>query len=142
MRVKVFIDTNVLMDVLLGDRASSEASGKIFNAVREGRLEGLLTTQTLIDAAYVLEKSRLPFQEQFLKLGNFFNIENLDWFDIPQACLQGRGDFEDDAQYARAEESCCDAIITNDRQFRNRYEARNPHIGFYTPEEFIRKITE
>ena len=67
MRVKVFIDTNVLMDVLLGDRASSEASGKIFNAVREGRLEGLLTTQTLIDAAYVLEKSRLPFQEQFLK---------------------------------------------------------------------------
>ena len=126
MRVKVFIDTNVLMDVLLGDRASSEASGKIFNAVREGRLEGLLTTQTLIDAAYVLEKCRLPFQEQFLKLGNFFNIENLDWFDIRQACLQGRGDFEDDTQYARAEESCCDAIITNDRQFRNRYEARKP----------------
>ena len=142
MRAKVFIDTNVLMDVLLGDRASSEASGKIFNAVREGRMEGLITTQTLVDAAYVLEKSHIPFHEQFLKLGRWFNIENLDWFDIRQACLQGRGDFEDDAQFARAEDACCDAIITNDRKFKSRYGEQNPHIGIYTPEEFISKMTE
>ena len=142
MKSKVFIDTNVLMDVLLGSRPSSEASGIIFRAIKEGRLEGVITTQSLVDAAYSLEKQGLHFQDSFLKIFNFLNVETLDTFDLRHACIHGRGDFEDDAQYSKAVEVSCDFFVTNDRKFRQRYETEEESIRFYTPEEMVREMVE
>ena len=142
MNSKVFIDTNVLMDVLLGNRPSSDASGIIFRAIKEGRLEGVITTQSLVDAAYCLEKKGLRFQDSFLKLFDFLNVETLDVFDLRHACIQNSCDFEDDAQYSKAEEVCCDFFVTNDRKFRRRYEAEEESIRFYTPEEMVREMVE
>lgn len=142
MKSKVFIDTNVLMDVLIGNRPSSEASGIIFRAIKEGRLEGVITTQSLVDAAYCLEKKGLRFQDSFLKLFDFLDVETLDTFDLRKACVHGRGDFEDDAQYAKAEETSCDFFVTNDRKFRQRYETEEGSIRFYTPEEMVREMVE
>ena len=142
MKSKVFIDTNVLMDVLLGNRPSSEASGIIFRTIKEGRMEGVITTQSLVDAAYSLEKKGLHFQDSFLKLFNFLNVETLDTFDLRHACIHGRGDFEDDAQYAKADEVSCDFFVTNDRKFRQRYETEEGDIRFYTPEEMVREMVE
>ena len=142
MKSKVFIDTNVLMDVLLGNRPSSEASGIIFRAIKEGRLEGVITTQSLVDAAYSLEKQGLLFQDSFLKLFDFLNVETLDTVDLRHACIHGRGDFEDDALYAKAEETSCDFFVTNDRKFRQRYGTDEESIRFYTPEEMVREMVE
>lgn len=142
MKSKVFLDTNVLMDVLLGNRPSSEASGIIFRAIKEGRMEGVITTQSLVDAANCLEKKGLFFQDSFLKLFNFLNVETLGTFDLRHACIHGRGDFEDDAQYAKADEVSCDFFVTNDRRFRQRYETEEGSIRFYTPEEMVREMVE
>ena len=142
MKSKVFIDTNVLMDVLLGNRPSSEASGIIFRAIKEGRMEGVITTQSLVDAAYCLEKKGMHFQDSFLKLFNFLDVETLNTFDLKHACIQGRGDFEDDAQYSKAEEVSCDFFVTNDRKFRQRYGTEEESIRFYTPEEMVREMVE
>ena len=142
MKSKVFIDTNVLMDVLLGNRPSSEASGIIFRAIKEGRMEGVITTQSLVDAAYCLEKKGMHFQDSFLKLFNFLDVETLDTFDLKHACIQGRGDFEDDAQYSKAEEVSCDFFVTNDRKFRQRYGTEEESIRFYTPEEMVQEMVE
>ena len=142
MKSKVFIDTNVLMDVLIGSRPSSEASGIIFRAIKEGRMEGVITTQSLVDAAYCLEKKGLRFQDSFLKLFDFLNVETLDTIDLWHACIHGRGDFEDDAQYSKAEETSCDFFVTNDRKFRQRYETEEESIRFYSPEEMVREMVE
>ena len=130
------------MDVLLGNRPSSEASGIIFRAIKEGRMEGVITTQSLVDAAYCLEKKGLFFQDSFLKLFNFLDVETLGTFDLRHACIHGRGDFEDDAQYAKADEDSCDFFLTNDRKFRQRYETEEGSIRFYTPEEMVREMVE
>ena len=56
VRVKVFLDTNVLLDVLEGDRPSTVYSNLVFEAVRERLLEGVLTTQSIVDASYIASK--------------------------------------------------------------------------------------
>ena len=63
-------------------------------------------------------------------------------FDLRHACIQGRGDFEDDAQYSKAEEVSCDFFVTNDRKFRQRYGTEEESIRFYTPEEMVREMVE
>lgn len=144
MRGKVFIDTNVLLDILI-ERPSSKAARDIFYAVKCGKIEGVITTQSIVDAAYVLRKRGQEFldayYERAVQLFNYFNEEQLNAFDMLYASRHMSGDFEDDVQFARAVDCCCDAIITNDREFRKTHEGEDPHIQFFTPEEFIAKLT-
>ena len=58
-KFRAFLDTNVLLDVLsTSERPSSEASEQIFEAIRSGIFEGFITTQSIIDAAYILSRQR------------------------------------------------------------------------------------
>ncbi len=140
----VLIDTNVLMDVLLGNRPSSSASRCIFDCVREGRLEGVIVTQSVVDAAYGIRKegevAYKLFRESILDLFKYFNDDRASFFDVKYACLQSSGDFEDDVLYARAQARACDAIVTNDRKFRKKYEGKDRRIRFFTPEELLAEM--
>lgn len=145
-RTKVFIDTNVLIDVFLQGRPCSHASRVIFEAVHQHLLEGVITTQSLIDANYVLEKNGTVSQKDFFRevryLRYCFNIEDLNWFDLDEAIDHPTGDFEDDIQFARAKDTCCDYIITGDRHFRQRYKDHPSGIKICTPEEFAALLQE
>jgi predicted nucleic acid-binding protein len=144
MLPKVLIDTNVLMDVLLGTRQSSKASRSIFNCVREGRLEGVIVMQSVVDAAYGLrkegEEAYKHFQGAILDLFRYFNDDTASYFDVKYACMQSSGDFEDNVLYSRAQATVCDAIVTNDRKFRKKYEGKDRHIRFFTPEELLAEM--
>ncbi len=142
-KIKVLLDTNILVDVLCEhDRLSTPASAVIIQAIRDGKLEGALTTQSIVDASYIL--SRMPgfsdgtFRNGILKIMNFVNIEYIHYFDIRDAILQPGRDFEDDVHYAHAISESCDMIITSDAEFRkNRNTAELPVLS---PEEFVEKI--
>lgn len=144
MKPKIFIDTNVLLDIVLA-RGSSKASQDVFTAVKEGLVEGVITTQSIVDAAYVVRKEGPEFLNAFYDkaplLYHYFNEERLDSFDFRYAAEHKSGDFEDDVQFACAVHSFCDAIITNDKDFRKNHKDENKHITFFTPEEFIAKLT-
>lgn len=124
--MKVFLDTNVLLDLLSAtERPSSEASRMIFQAIRSGYLEGVLTTQSIVDANYILSRlgqgfSAEAFSRAVLSLLNFVNISSLDSFDIHAALLHPSGDFEDDVQFAHAEAEGCDVFVTSDQGLLNR----------------------
>ncbi len=141
VRFRAFLDTNVLLDVLCTHgRPSSEASAIIFQAIRSGYLEGFLTTQSIIDAAYILSRTAKPFDREsfgqcILSIMNYVNINAIHMLEIRDAILNGNGDLEDDSLFAHAEALGCDAIITSDRAFRNRKE--DSGIQFFTPESFI-----
>lgn len=139
LRTKVFIDTNVLIDVLVGTRPSSTVAKVIFQEVRNGHLEGVITTQSIVDASYITRNEAFSsdesFYRQILNVSNYFNIEKVDYFDIRSACLHPSGDFEDDVQFARAKDGCCDFFITNDRHFLQRHSS--PGIKILTPEAFV-----
>lgn len=145
MKPKVLIDTNVLMDVLLGARPSSQASRFIFDCIRSGQLEGLIVTQSIVDASYALRKEGedafKAFREAVLSFYYYINEDYISSFDIKYACNHSSGDFEDDTLYARAKDTACDAIVTNDQKFRKRYEGEGRDIRFFTPEELMAVLT-
>lgn len=142
-KIKVLLDTNILIDVLCGsDRLSTPASAVIFQAIRDGRMEGALTTQSIVDASYIL--SRMPgfsasaFRDKILQIMGFINIEHLHGFDVRDAILHPGRDFEDDVHYAHAIAEGCDMIITSDTGFLNdRHSAGLPVLS---PEAFVKMI--
>ena len=143
-KFRAFLDTNVLVDVLCSTpRPSAEASRLIFEAVRSGIFEGFVSTQSILDAAYILSRlcnpfSRDGFGRSILKMSNYLNIESIHIFDIRDAILRAEGDLEDDSQFAHAEALGCDAVITSDRRFRSRKAGTGPQL--FTPESFVAQL--
>lgn len=143
-KFKVFLDTNVLLDVLsVPQRASADASRIVVQAVFSGIVEGVLTTQSILDAAYILSRTSDSFDREgfgrcVLTLMNYFYVDSIHIFDIRDAIKDSDGDFEDDAQFAHAQAEGCDAIITSDREFRRRKGASG--ILFFSPEEFVERL--
>lgn len=143
-KYRVFLDTNVLLDVLCTpDRPSAASSRLIFEAIRTGIFEGFLTTQSILDAAYILSRlcepfSRDGFGQSILKMSNYLNIESIHIFDIRDAILRAEGDLEDDSLFAHADALGCDAVITSDRSFRNRKADSGPQL--FTPESFAARL--
>lgn len=142
LKTKVFLDTNILLDVLCGSRPSSEASLRIFQAIRFGLLEGSLTTQSILDASYILSRTaQVPaevFGKKILSLMQFINIESIHCLELKEALLRHGEDLEDDAQFAHARFEGCDAVISSDRRLRER--RGSPQLPVYSPEEFLAKM--
>ena len=143
-KYRAFLDTNILVDVLSATpRPSTEASQLIFEAVRSGIFEGFITTQSILDAAYILSRLSAPYDRDrlgrsILQISNYLNIESIHIFDIQDAILHAQGDLEDDSLFARADALGCDAVITSDRGFRNREDGSGPE--FFTPEDFVSRL--
>lgn len=143
-KFRAFLDTNILLDVLsTSERPSSEASEQIFEAIRSGIFEGFITTQSIIDAAYILSRQRSRFDREafgqcIISMMNYLNINAIHPFDIRDAVFHGKGDLEDDSLFAHAEALGCDAIITSDRKFRQQKEASG--MLFFTPEAFLARL--
>ena len=140
LSIKVFLDTNVLIDVLSAvRRPSTDYSDRIFQEIRNCRLEGVMTIQSIVDASYVFRRDNNSldlFRDRILQIRNYVNLEPLDYSDLTDALLSGLSDFEDELQCYHAESVGCDFFITSDRKLKNR--PTKTGMQFCTPEEFVR----
>jgi len=143
MRDKVFLDTNVVLDLLLPERNSYYVSA-ILTAIKQHRLEGQMSTQSILDAKYASRKQQVS-QEDFAAfyqdLRRYINFGSVDPQDVDWAFEHYSGDLEDDAQYASAYDACCDFFITRDRKLQERNTPMCP-MTVITPEEFVARMTE
>ena len=142
LTIKVFLDTNVLIDVLsVTNRPSTEYSSRIFQEIRNFKLEGVISVQSVVDAAYVFRndpKTQQLFRDRILQIKNYVNLEPLNDFDLQDALLSGESDFEDELQVFHAYNARCDYFITSDRKLSSRHQISG--MQFCTPEEFVRKM--
>ena len=114
---KVFIDTNVLLDMLLEERPGNQIAKTLFGAAEAGIFEGYLTTQSIIDAHFIVRKHGMVFEafkKSIQSLRSFIKILAIDELDLLWAFGNPTGDFEDDAQYGSAYNGVCDFFITRD----------------------------
>lgn len=142
MKIKAFLDTNVLLDVIIGNRSSSPASVLIMEAVKKNLIETAVSTQSILDTAYSLRGQ--VQQGEFYRfaewLTNYTNVDYISTFDIKNAIREDSGDFEDDTQVSRALDTCCDVFVTSDKKLRKHYEGRYELLQFLSPEEFVCKL--
>lgn len=146
MAIKVALDTNVLLDVLLEGRPHKAEAEWILSAAEAKRFKAQITTQSIIDAAYTTRKQKMDtrtFVETMDRLRSIVQITAIDWLDLswsisnPQ--YESSGDFEDDAQIANAYNSLCDYFITRDKKLLDLNKEGCP-LMIISPGSFIAEM--
>ena len=136
---KIFLDTNVLLD-LIERRSGLEMAEKIIEYVANNSAERLyVSALTMANAAFVIR--RRTVQEVKLCLSEcmgFCNVLPMNDMQLYEAVRSGTSpDFEDNLQIMCAEYGGCDLIITdNTGHFRGHTD-----IPVLSPEEFVSRCS-
>jgi predicted nucleic acid-binding protein len=135
----VLIDTDILLDYLIKRQPFLNNADKIVNMLREKRINGYVSAQSLINAFYILRNDltlteRREIIHSFCNLVKICNVSG----DIVLKALEDTSfsDFEDCVQMHCAISANADLIIT-----RNTKDFANSRIKAVTPEEFLKTIS-
>ena len=132
--MKVFLDTNVVIDFLGKRDGFFENASLIFQMQKEGKLNATISSLTVVNCAYILGKafSKEVMLNKVEELCRLFQVSGIDRATIIAALEMKPSDFEDAVQYLSALPYQPDIIITRDKKGFSTIG-----IPIMTPTEFI-----
>ena len=132
--MKLFLDTNIVIDVIANRKPFVEDSRIILNLCETGQAEGIISTLTLCTISYVLRKFATPgmMRTKLRDLRNMLTPIDLSVSLLDKAIASSITDFEDAVQFYTAAYSDADVIIT-----RNIKHFPQDNIPVLTPTEFL-----
>lgn len=132
--MRVFIDTNVLIDFCALREDFYTPAAAIISLGREGRIELCASATTFVNAFYVLRKhcDRARLYQMMTGIAAFCHITAIDRDVVDKALARQWADFEDCAQCVSAEAAEADIIVT-----RNKKDFGRAPILVQTPIEFL-----
>ena len=138
--MRIFFDTNILLDVLVPGRSSGFASHTALQVIKRCRDEIYLSSQSIIDVYYTAKRCHVDKEDidSFTEwLLNCTNVCYIDSFCIRDALKSGHPDLEDSAQIACAEDEECDVFLTSDAGILAR---KLDSMLVMTPEQFVDRM--
>ena len=131
--MKIFIDTNVLID-LLYKREGYEQAGKILALSQNSQYVLYTSVLSIANLAYILRKvlKGQALYQALNKLSKRLNISPMTQESFEKALSLEASDFEDALQYYSALQAECEMIIT-----RNKKDFQFSEIAVYSPDEFL-----
>ena len=132
--MKLFIDTNVVIDVIAQREPFVHDSQYIFHLCESGKADGVVSTLTLCTVSYILRKYVAPgtMRQQLRNFRNILSPVDLSVSIIDKAIDSPLSDFEDAVQFYTATYSEADFIIT-----RNPKHFPQNDIPVLTPTAFL-----
>lgn len=132
--MKLFLDTNIVIDVIANRKPFVEDSRIILNLCETGQAEGIISTLTLCTISYVLRKFATPgmMRTKLRDLRNILTPIDLSVSLLDKAIASSITDFEDAVQFYTVAYSDADVIIT-----RNIKHFPQDNIPVLTPTEFL-----
>ncbi len=132
--MKLFIDTNVVIDVIARRELFVHDSQQIFHLCESGKADGFVSTLTLCTVSYILGKYVTPgtMLQQLRNFRNILSPVDLSVSIIDKAIDSQRSDFEDAVQFYTATYNEADYIIT-----RNPKHFPQNDIPVLTPTSFL-----
>jgi predicted nucleic acid-binding protein len=118
--MRVFLDTNVLLDVLLARQPSYAASAAAWTSVESGRHIGGISAISFNNAYYLIRRSKgdAEARKAIATMRGFFEVVPLDASILDGAIGSPLKDFEDAIQWFSAQRMAADFLITrNDGDF-------------------------
>lgn len=115
--MRVFVDTNVLLDMICQREGFKEDADTIFRYCIEDKLKIVMSALTLINANYTAHKYGYSWDEllEVLKrICGYVEISTIDDGIFMNALYSNSSDLEDAVQYYSAKMSGADYIITRD----------------------------
>lgn len=138
MANSLFIDTDVILDIVLDRKEFYDDSSAIFQKFEDGEVLLFTTTSIIINTQYVSQKliSREKCRSTISYLLNYFSILEADINVIKQAYQSKFTDMEDAIQYYTASKSgMIDFFITrNTKDFKSGEKI----IPIRTPTQFLK----
>jgi len=133
--MKIIIDTNVALDVLLNRTEFLQSSHDILKLSALDRVNGFLTTNTITDMFYVLHKNSkdaLKSRQAIAQLIKLVTLEAVVPSDISLALASNITDLEDAIVCFAAKRIKADYIVT-----RNTTDFINSPVPAITPADFM-----
>ena len=133
--MKILIDTNVILDVVLKRLDYYENSSLVFDAIHKNKFDCYFTATTVTDIYYFTKKylNHESALELIINLMDFLEVLSVDRNIILLSILSNINDFEDAIQVETAKENNVDLIIT-----RNIKDFKKSPIKVLTPAEFVK----
>lgn len=131
---KLFIDTNVLIDLLDKRKPFFDDIAKISSLAEDSKFKLVASSISFVNAFYVLRKKKenILVIESLKRYRVICEISPVDDLVIDKSLFSNFNDFEDAVQYYSAINAKCDIIIT-----RNEKDFKNSKIPVMTPNAFL-----
>ena len=137
MKDKLFLDTNVIVD-LLGEREPFyDSIAKIATLADKGNIQLMVSAFTYPTVYYLLSRfeDKELVKEKIRKFKVIAETSDLTDKIINKGLSSRFNDFEDSLQYYCAVETDCNLIIT-----RNSKDFKASEIPVFTPDEYLNSI--
>lgn len=130
---RIFIDTNVIIDVLM-QRDGYLSSAKVLALAKREDVSLVVSVLTMANVAYILRKTLRgeDFYREMKKLAHLLIVEDTTNGHFSLALELQSKDFEDALQYYCAISNQCEVIVT-----RNKKDFSFSTISVVTPEELL-----
>ena len=131
---KVFIDSDIILDVATARKPFVDSSRRVLSIVENGKALGMISSNSVTNIYYILRKlSSSEKAKDFIRsVVSFLSVIAVIHNNIIQALDSGFGDFEDAVQYYCALTYQCSYIVT-----RNIDDYKESDIPVLEPKEFI-----
>jgi len=132
----VFIDTDVLLDVLAARQEFLLESSKILSSCEDGKITGYTSAICIVNCIYLLERLKIPNVKLAISnLSKIITILPCTSKDIDDSINSKFKDIEDGIQNAIAENSKkCQILIT-----RNIKDYVSSKLDVMTPSQYLEK---
>ena len=138
MKMRVFVDTNVLLDVFAQREPFCADAMRIWTLAESGRIEASVSALSFSNCYYLVRKhsGRGNAEKAIRLLRDTFTPVDLTAQVLNQAIDAELNDFEDAIQFYSAMRARAACIIT-----RNPDHFPRSHVGVFSPAEFLAKYS-
>ena len=136
--MKVFVDTNLFIDILLDREPFAKNSVLIYRLCENNFLEGYVAPITLNNIYYICRKAKHieEIKAYLFDISTVFNVAVLNSESVIRANRYKISDYEDALQYAMASQHSCEYLITrNTKDFK-----KMDRLKVRTPEAFLEEM--
>jgi predicted nucleic acid-binding protein len=114
--MRILIDTNVILDVLLDRKPHVQASAALWTALEKGSSHGMLAAHAVTTIHYLIRKQagNTKATRAMASILSVFEVAAVDGTVIQEALQLTFSDFEDAVTAAAARLAGCDSIVTRD----------------------------
>jgi hypothetical protein len=135
MKEKVFIDSDVILDVALAREPFFSSSKMVLAMAENNVIVGNISSNCIANIYYILRKlgGDIKAREFISNIVKYISVITINHQSVLKALKSKFSDFEDALQYYSALENQCEYIIT-----RNIEDYKNSKINILSPEEFAK----
>lgn len=135
---KLFLDSDVILDTVMGRQEFYQDSSTVLGLVENRTYQGVTSSNCIANVYYVLRSKGGDQNARALIQGllNYIQILPITHTDVVTALNSPFSDFEDSLQHETAKNSACDVIIT-----RNLSDYKHASLPVCSPTQFLESLS-